>query len=199
MKNLKSIALLFIIMLVSCTKKDNPTAIPASANNFPEENPLSGYLNATGFNEKTDAIQVTTGALECGYGFKPKFKGKINAFVVKIPLENTTLKVTLWDIATQTAIKTETINATAATEVVKIITPIELQKDKEYGISINTTTFYNHERTNGTAATYPVAAGNLEITRFANLLTALNTSTLPTTEDKSYYAGDVSFKFQRTE
>jgi hypothetical protein len=194
---IKSLLLIFIIALatsfISCSKSDK--------NGSGEENVLEGYLAKTGFNQKSDVAEFEpAGArVELGYGFIPRVKGKINSFSVKVPEASNNLKVTLWDLDTKQVIATETVTVEAGKELTKTINPITLTKDKEYGISINTSTAYGHAKNDGSITTYPFTVGNIEITGFAVAITGTDTPTLPNIKEDRFYIGDVSFKFQKTE
>jgi hypothetical protein len=69
------------ILLVSCSKKDEPIVATPMAS---EQDPLNDYLIASGFNEMTESI-VNNFDRELGYSFIPLVNGKITAIVVKIP------------------------------------------------------------------------------------------------------------------
>jgi hypothetical protein len=113
MKTVKTTFALFAITLfassilfISCSKKDEPIVTPTQA---PEQNPLAGYLAATGFDQVT-SNNINLINSEFGLSFKPLVNGKITAFVVKIPDVNATLRMTIWNKTAGTVLKTETIN-----------------------------------------------------------------------------------------
>jgi hypothetical protein len=199
MKTLKTKILLLAITLfassllfISCSKKDEPILTPTQA---PEQNPLAGYLAATGFDQVT-SNNINLINSEFGLSFKPLVNGKITAFVVKIPDVNATLRMTIWNKTSGTVLKTETINyATAGLEVTKEITPLDIFAGTEYFVTFNSGDWYNRRRTNGSNATYPITVGDISITgySYANGLA----QTLPDSPQLSYYGGDISFKFQK--
>ena len=195
MKTLKTIFSLLIIAIftISCSNDDDNGA------KYSEENPLDIYLSATGFSQKAVDVK-NSGIYEYGFSFKPTVTGKINAFIVKIPDVNPALRLTIWDAATKTVIKSELINVpTANVTVEKSITPIALQKDKEYFFTINSDDWINRTKTDGSAATYPIVAGNITITGYAYISSTAAETIFPTNVRNTYYAGDMTFKFQQTE
>ncbi|MEN2399846.1 DUF4082 domain-containing protein [Flavobacterium sp. MC2016-06] len=196
MKTLKIFLTLFAaaIFSISCSSDNDSDSIKYS-----EENPLDAYLAATGFSQKASDIKNSS-FYEYGFSFKPTVTGKINALIVKIPDVSTSLKVTLWDAAAKTIIKSEIVVVpTANVTVEKTITSIALTKDKEYYLTVNSNDWINRTKTDGTNATYPVTAGNITITGYGFVVTTEGNPIFPTTFPKTYYAGDVSFKFQQTE
>ncbi|TCN60845.1 hypothetical protein D0809_02975 [Flavobacterium circumlabens] len=197
MKTLKTLFFLLSIALItfSCSSDDDkPEPIK-----YAEENPLDAYMAGSGFSQKAVDVK-NSGIYEYGFSFKPTVTGKINALVVKIPDVNPTLRITVWDAATKTVIKSEVINvATANVTVEKAITPIALTKDKEYFFTVNSDDWINRTKTDGSAATYPIVAGNITITGYAYISSTAAETIFPTNARNTYYAGDMSFKFQRTE
>jgi uncharacterized protein DUF4082 len=194
MKILKKSLLILCVaaIAISCDKDDDNNNTPV----YQPESPLQGYLTTSGFNQETDEI-VNGGDYEYGYRFRPTVTGAITAISVKIPDVNEALRVTIWDVATQEPIKTETFNVTSSgVAVVKAISPLALTKDKEYLISINSADYYEHYKTDNSNATYPISVGNIQITGYAFSNGLLQT--FPATTDPSYYAGDVNFTFLRT-
>jgi len=197
MKTLKTIIALFTISIfaISCSSDDDkPEEVK-----YAEENPLDAYMAGSGFSQKAVDVK-NSGIYEYGFSFKPTVTGKINALIVKIPDVNTALRITLWDAATKTVIKSETVNvATANVTVEKAITPIALTKGKEYFFTVNSDDWINRTKTDGSAATYPIVAGNITITGYAYISSTAAETLFPTNARNTYYAGDMTFKFQQTE
>lgn len=136
--------------------------------------------------------------VELGLEFAPLVKGKINSLVVRIPDVNNILKVTLWDKASQTALKTETLNIAVANKLYTFdIEDITLTKNKTYIISFNTNDATDRLRNNSTDATYSITSGNIRIDGFKRKFSA--TPIFPTETISYGYAGDLSFNFQQTE
>lgn len=181
------------LFAISCNK-DEDTPTPEVVVAAPQ-NPLANFLATAGFDQRT-LIYINDGDYEFGYSFIPQVNGKITAVVAKIPDVHLAMRVTIWDKATQNVLRTETIDITTAnTETTKDIVPIDLTKDKEYFISFNSNDYYRHSRTDGKNTTYPITVGDLKITSYAWFSGA--TQIFPTANDASYYAGDLSFKFQK--
>ena len=191
-KYYKIFLFLFLALAVSNCRKDDDEPTPII---YPEENPLAAYIANTGFSVKDDFINA--GDYEFGLVFSPNVNGKIKAITTKLPEANANLRVTIWDFDTKSVLITEIINVTAAnTAISKSIAELPLVKDKKYLISMNSNDWYNREKPGGTAATYPVTAGNIKFTEY--LWKSGATQTFPTNPDDTYYAGDLSFVFQQT-
>jgi len=194
MKN--SILLLLLVAataLSSCSNDDDTQTPPF----FQQENPLSGYLAAANFTDKITYIDDNNN-YEMGYMFTPKVKGQLNALVINTPDIVTALRVTIWDVATQLPIRTESVNVTAAnTNTTFPIPPVLLQKDKGYAITMNTSDYYCWKQPNQSAVDYPFMVGNISVD-FA--LINMGPAQLYPTDGMAVnaYFGNVSFKFQRT-
>lgn len=184
---------LFTITFASCSKDDEPTPAPVVV--IPEQNPLLGYLAASGFDQKTTNY-VNSGDYEFGYSFVPLVNGKMTAIVAKIPDAHLGMRVTIWDKVAGTVIRTENIDITAAnTEVTKAITALDLVKDTEYFITFNSNDWYDHRKTDGSNVTYPFTVGDIKITSYS--YKSGTAQAIPNTPQTNYYAGDCSFKFQK--
>ncbi|MFM9988732.1 hypothetical protein [Flavobacterium sp.] len=193
MKTIKTtIAILAIaILAISCSKDDEPTPVVV----IPEQNPLAGYLTASGFDQKL-TNRVDSGDYEFGYSFTPLVNGTMTAIVAKIPDTHIGMRVTIWDKIAGTVLRTETIDvATAGVEVTKVITALSLIKDKEYFITFNSNDWYDHRKTDGTAVTYPFTVGDIKVTGYS--FASGTAQAIPNSPQTTYYAGDVSFKFQK--
>ena len=185
------LSLLTNIILPSC-KKDEPQAVV-----YPVEDMFVGYLAATGFEQNSSPYTDINDA-ELGLEFTPLVTGKITILTVKIPDERQSLRVTIWQkYPTPTVIRTENLNiATANTTFEFDIPDLELTKDTTYAISMNTNDYYEYQKNAGANATYPVTVGNINIQGFGYKLTT--DQLYMTAFSSSFYAGNASFKFQRT-
>ena len=111
-------------------------------------------------------------------------------------VNNTGMRVTIWDKIVNAVLRTETINITTANTVTtKTITALDLLKNKEYFITFNSNDRYKREKTNGSNATYPIAVGDILITGFS-YQNGLSQS-MPIYSVSNYMSGDCSFKFQK--
>ena len=181
------------IITISCSKDDPvPTAVlPVLV--APEQNPLPGYLIATGLSQITP--NVNSSDYEMGFSFIPLVNGKITAVVVKIPDARLSMRVTFWDKTTATPIRTQTFNfPTTGVELTQPISPLDLVKDIEYLISLNTNDWYEHRKPIGNAV-YPVTVGNIKITGYSFIIRT--TQVMATITPTTIYEGDCSFKFQK--
>jgi hypothetical protein len=182
-----------ILLFISCSKDDNPAQAPVVYN---EENPLQAFLTSSGFNQVSTPGSAPSDLI-AGMSFKPTVKGKINAILVTLPLVNNNLKVSFWDNATGALLQQEIVNVSSAnTEFVKLITPLQLEKDKTYVISMQTNSAYVRSRADQANAPYPVTAGNIQILAYRE---GTNLSAIPSLSYYNAYGGDCSFKFQQTE
>jgi hypothetical protein len=184
----KSVLLVLLTMAIfSCRKKD-----PV----YTEESFSEGYLNQTGFLEVTTP-GINSSDFEMGLEFKPTVNGKITSLLVKLPDARTNLRITIWDKATKLPLRTEIVNVAAAnTQYNFDINDFELQKDKEYAISMNSNDYYLRRKTSGASVVYPIAIGNITILGFGYGLGVAQTY-LPRKDD-GYYGGDCFFKFIQT-
>ena len=192
----KSIVFLtLLIFTFSCSKDDAP-APETPAVLAPLQDPLPEYLAVTGFDQKVTEIIDEPSYAERGFSFIPLINGKITAIVVKMPsVNNTGMRVTIWDKIANAVLRTETINITTANTVTtKTITALDLLKNKEYFITFNSNDRYKREKTNGSNATYPIAVGDILITGFS-YQNGLSQS-MPIYSVSNYMSGDCSFKFQ---
>ncbi|WP_310557377.1 hypothetical protein [Flavobacterium sp.] len=181
------------VFTISCSK-DDPAPIPPVVL-APLQDPLAGYLAASGFDQKS-TNQVNLTDYEFGYSFIPLVNGKMTAIVAKIPDVHAGMRVTVWDKVAGTVLRTETIDITAAgVEVTKAITPLDLVKDKEYFLTFNSNDWYDHRRTDNANVVYPFIVGDLKITSYS--FTSGSTQTMPNSPQLSYFAGDCTFKFQK--
>lgn len=177
--------------MTNCSKDDDPAPV---AN--PEVNPLAAYLTTTGFNQVT-TNQINLSSYEFGLSFIPNVNGKITALVVKIPDANPTLRITIWNKTTATVLKTETINyATAGVEVTKAIDALNVTAGTEYFVTFNSNDWYDRRKTDSSNITYPVTVGDISITSYAYRTGAAQA--MPNTPTLNYYAGDISFLFQKS-
>ncbi len=189
MKKIMNIfVLLLIITMVSCKKDKDPVVEP-------EQNPLAGYLTASGFDQKI-SNQVNASDFEFGFSFTPLVNGKITAIVAKIPDVRAGMRVTIWDKATAAILRTELMDINSSgVEVKKTISPLDLVSTKEYFITFNSNDWYDHRKTDGLSVTYPFTVGDIKVTSYSYKGGA--TQTLPNISPTNYYAGDCSFIFQK--
>ena len=196
-KILLKLALLLSLSLsvTYCSKDDDPAPTPVEPVLAPLQDPLAGYLTASGFSQK-NVDNVNNGDYEFGYSFIPLVNGKMTAIVAKLPASRLAMRVTIWDKVTSAILRTETIDvATANVEVTKQITALDLVKDKEYFISMNSNDWYNRSKTDNSSVTYPFTVGDIKITSYA--FGNGTSQTMPIASQTTYYAGDCSFKFQK--
>jgi hypothetical protein len=184
-----------LTLSLSCSKDEDPVVVlptPIVA----EQNPLAGYLAASGFNQSfTNFVNDTD--YEFGFSFIPLVNGKMTAIVAKIPDAHLAMRVTIWDKVAGTVIRTEIMDiTTAGVEVTKVITALDLVMNKEYFITFNSNDYYNYRRTDNANVTYPFTVGDIRITSYS-YRTGTNQE-MPNIPQFGYYGGDLSFKFQKS-
>ncbi len=195
-----TIAILVLsIFAISCSKD----ADSQSDKVFDTQNPLAGYLETSGFTV-LHAISIDAPnslGTEFGLTFMPLRSGVINSFVVKTPGVNLDMRITIWDKAAATIVRTELINVPEKnSEVVVNIPPIALVKNKEYVFSWKTTSCFILRKPNNQDANYPVTIQDIKIISFKKTNIGANTPyTMPSTPVLQFYNGYSSFNFQPTE
>lgn len=190
-----------IILLASCSN-DNESIESNQSNpnqiSFEEENPLPSYLNVTGYNEQTTLYTNTIQEKEIGFFFKPLKKGKINSLVVKLPSTDSNLEVRIRDLLAHTIVRTEFINVnTANSEIVKNIVPLELEKNRDYAITMITNNYYAKSKVNLGIMNHPITIGNFKIN--GSYLSNCDPSNPSFITLIGIYNGDCSFNFLPTE
>ena len=192
MKTLKTIIAILALSLFtfSCSKNE----IPAPAAVAPLQDPLPEFLSVSGLSQKVSTTD--TSIFEQGFSFVPLVAGKMTAIVVNIPAANSSLRVTIWDKASGTALLTELVNITAANvDITKNITPLSLDKDKVYIISFNSGPTYRRTKSDNSVVLYPITVGDIKIT--AVFIKAGTAQTIPSAASANVFYGDCSFKFQK--
>ena len=198
MKNyIKNFVLFFTaIAFFSCSSDDDVK----NETTFTEENFFAGYLQATGFDEEVEVVELPNfiEGSEFGLDFTPKSKGKITALKVKLPTVSPTLRITIWNKQTNAILRTEVLNvATANTELTFDVPDIELIKDNQYAITMNTTHYYSRKNTANESVNYPILVGNIQINAYK--FNFGSSQTYPTEVGDNFYDGDLSFDFLQIE
>jgi Domain of unknown function (DUF4082) len=190
-KYLVFVACAISLAFTQCKKKVTAPVV------YKDENSYQTFLQQSGLNQSVQVSNNMAGNMYIdGYSFKPLKKGVIKAVVVKIPEANSNLVVSLWDIATANAIKTEVINVSAAnTETTKSIDPITLLAGKEYIISMHTKQDFIRTKSPYSAVDYPITVGNITVTR--GWFNQSNFNEMPTIQLDNILYGDISFIFQQ--
>lgn len=185
------VAILFLsLFAISCSNDDGDKP------SYAVENPLEAFHTAAGFTQTTNFIN--SGMYEFGLAFSPNVAGVMKEITVKLPDENPTLRVTIWDYDAQTVLRSEIINvATADVAVTKVISNLTLVKDKKYLITMNSDDWYKKHKTDNANATYPIMAGNIKFWEYRWM--GGTAQVFPTNVSLNYDGGDLSFNFQQTE
>lgn len=188
------VAIVFFVF-ESCSKTETPA--PPTVKVYPEENFSESYFSTTGLNEKI-IPKININAVEMGTGFAPIVKGKITAIRVKLPVVNNNLRVTIWDNELLTVLQIVTVNvALANTIITQDIPDLDLIKNREYTISMNSDDWFEHTKLDNSALIYPFVIGNIKILNYKQYVTTYQF--FPVNQFPALYTGDLSFDFQRTE
>jgi hypothetical protein len=194
----------FFLMIISCSNEDVNIETMAESlelpvdTNFTDENPLPTFLSATRYNEHQVLCSNTRVFDEVGFKFKTLEKGIVNSLIVKIPIVNSNLIVTLTDSYSNQVIRTESLNViTANTPTLKNIVPLELEKNKTYYITMRTNNYYKRFRSDFSQPQYPVSVGSITI--ITPVTTAFSPDGVSFGGSGNFYSGDCSFTFLRTE
>lgn len=197
---MKSILIILSIVLFSCNKNEDN---PAQSKIYPEENPIAEFITATRINEFGAIVNTSsTSPKEIGFSFKPLVSGNLNSVFLRIPDIGDSVRITIWDVATRFPIYTgDNIKnlSNKASGNIFIINPIKLIKNKEFMITMNTTSYYEYRRNDYSNINYPVTNGNILITGFYYAITPNGNRVFPLNSYQNLFQGNVSFNFQRTE
>lgn len=188
-----------LLLVLSCSKDE--TKIEPVV--YQEEDFLDGFLTASLFKNLTTNV-INSNDYELGTEFIPLLKGKITSINVKLPEANNALRVTIWDLNTGVKLKTVLVDVVTRNTIINLdIEDINLIKNNEYAITMNSNDWYTHRKNRETfgVATppviYPFTVGNIKIIGSKTLLGTAQT--YPTTVFNEEYRGDLSFNFLRTE
>jgi hypothetical protein len=191
---MKKIILSIVILaaVASSCKKDKED-VPIV---YAEENFYSAFLVQTGFSEKERNFNGLIDS-EMGFTFKSSVKGSINSLIIKMPFQNSNMRVTIWDATTREVLLTNNITTLVNnTENIIPISPFIIEKDKLYFIFFNSKHCIIRTKTNGSNVTYPFKIGNISIVSVNFKDT--RTQSYPTEILTNRYFGDLSFNFQQT-
>ena len=189
-----ALVLLLAVSITNCSKDDAPAAQSNPPAVAAEQNPLAGFLTASGFNQTTSTMADVSN-FERGLSFIPLVDGKMTAIVIKTPRARTGIRVRIWNRTNGELLRTEGIDIpTANVETTKAIEVINLTKGTEYILCFNVNDIYVREKTNGSDAAYPFTIGDIKISGYYQ---GLFDAGIPTTSVFRFYAGDCSFKFQK--
>ncbi|WP_124640914.1 DUF4082 domain-containing protein [Amniculibacterium aquaticum] len=195
MKTTLFIYAFMVLGFLSSCRSDDPTPVPVV---YPEENSLSGLMTSTGFDQKNTDMGIVGTYFEYGMVFSPSYNGVLKSFVINIPKAESNVRITLWDTTTMTVVHSLTIASVAAntTTYATPSGPIALAKDKKYTLTMNTYSYHYRERNDGASITYPIAVGSIVYHNY--VWDSGSAQVYPASTANFYYAGDLSFIYQRT-
>lgn len=161
------------------------------------ENPLLGYLSATRFNERVVGFGEGDG-YQMGLSFRFLHAGVLSALTLKLPFDREDVRINLWDATERRILKTYTV--AIAPKAIEVVLPIEdfaVHADKTYTLSYEGNAYYYWNRKDESAAGYPVSVGSIVLTGYS--WTALRSANVgyPDVFELHYYAGDLSFVYER--
>lgn len=190
-------AILLIAGLASC-KKDDSEVITNTVN-VPAKQIETGGINQTFFLNGPYTITASgSGAYEYGTKFAVTQNGKALRLGCKMPASGA-YRVTLWDMATSTAIGQATVTqAQNQTMTFASITPVDLTTGKDYLVSIYSTGAWNEVRvTGGGNIPYPITIGSIILKGYQwRSAPSASPAVMPTTAETSYNAGLADIEFQ---
>ena len=190
MKNFKiMMTVLLVTLLFSCSSNDDEET-PAV---YEEQNFLSGFLEKAEFDQSN--LMFTGYPLYFGFSFTPLVEGKINSFVIELPLNDEFAEIILWDKTSESVVYTKEINVIGNEELIVEIDPIYLVKDKEYVLSVYSMSSLFRKNSADQDANFPIVEGDIKINHSAF---DDDPSVMPDSVEYGLYFGDVSFNFQRT-
>ena len=195
MKKISLVGLLFMAILLGCKKDKTEQDIVYS-----EENTFENLRTSIAQNSTINNVLNSAYYFEVGSSFKSLVKGNIKTLYVRIPDTSSILIVTIWDKSTQAKLLQTTVNITNSnTERVLDITPIAIEPNKEYIISMKTNDYYLYKKSGSTLISYPFTSGNIIYTATVSA-DPLTPGVMPTTAfNQGTYFGEVHFKFQQTQ
>lgn len=208
MKNIfKKFNLLIIalFLITSCSKSDAPVPVkPISYNE--EDTPVSTLEQSLiGHSDFEDFISANGPALNFGFEFKSKVKGKINSVSIKLGTVVINLQIFVFDATTKEILGVGTLTTIINDKVsVNLTSPIIIEKDKSYIVSalINPlNVIKTRKRDLSDLVVFPYTNfGNISILNSRTRLTLDPNESFPNTDSKKvWYRTGLDFKFQQTE
>ncbi len=180
-----------MIYITSCSK-DNSIA----SSIYPEENFLKEYLKNAEFNQNP-TVENYIDLTEYFLDFSPTVNGQINSLVIKAPVNQSQIEVSIVDVTRNEYLLTIQVDLIAGQALTKKIDPILIEKNNVYKMVVDYKDCYEYKTTNNQEINYPVKAGNINVTKFGVRHIRSAVEYLEIT--KTRYAGEFSFNFQRSE
>ncbi|MBL7827231.1 MAG: DUF4082 domain-containing protein [Saprospiraceae bacterium] len=172
-------------MLLFCAKDKNEV----------EESPFFEFFNDASI--QIDTVEQASDSWEYGFTFTPQKSGKVTKFGIKIPA-NGDYSVTFWDLSDGTArpVRTHSVSSSALHEEADLSIPeIFLEKDKKYGITVRSNSFYRITKPGNGAFTFPRTVGNIRIDSFNEGINNSSTPEFPTSTNDTRVAPCVNVIF----
>ena len=186
MKTISILSMAVVFLFVACSD-DDKSSKPAGYD------PLEDYLTEAGLIPQDTLVDA--GDYEFGISFRAAVPGNITAVVVKLPDNETNIRVTIWDAETETVLRTETVSTVKAhKEKTMSIDPLPLEADHDYMITFNSDDWYDFEREDGEPVVYPIEAGPISVLGYSYFTGV--TQSFPNSPQDTYYAGNLSFLFK---
>jgi hypothetical protein len=174
---------------------------------YAEENPFPAFLAALGTNPPSPVQVINAGPMvERAWVFTPTATGTINAVTLRLPRDTVNVRMTIWDVATATALKTIIIPSITGggTVTQSLDVPLPLTKNKQYALSYNSIFYYERQPSGTGKFPYPFTTGNIRIDEYRHSDSFGQGSSAQVFPDASHifnnsYHGDFSFVFLRTQ
>jgi hypothetical protein len=181
--------------MISCKKSNTDVAAIV----YPKEATYQNFIADVAQNSTLQSVTNASQFFENGVAFKTLVTGQIKTLYVKIPDTSAALLITIWDKTTQAKIFQTTVAiAISNTEKAVDISPIVIEKNKEYVISIRTNDYYLRKKTGGTLINYPFISGNVIYTATMNDNASMQAFPNVYYNQGSFFS-EVYFKFQQTQ
>jgi hypothetical protein len=192
--------LLLVIVVTSCKKTKTVTNnVTITDTVTAVEMPVQSILKKAILFD-TDLV-VNAGNYEIGAKFYSSDSGVITKLGLRSPIVNKAFAVSLWDVATETLIVTDSITVTDSAQFAYAsITPVHVSPNKAYIISYNNTVGgvaldYNVSQSKTTGGVqFPFADGDITFVSEDELSTS--TSVYPTNEYTNSFLATVDVVFQ---
>jgi len=199
-KNLLLIVLSFVAF--SCSN-DEETPEPSVLS---EQRVVAGFLKAANFNNSVNAKSDIYE--DYGMRFIPISNGVIKSIEIELPYADENIRVTLWDVASQTVLFSEIFDKVPRKKIaIKNITPYKLIKNKEYMISyLSNQCYLRYDKVEGTNVQYPILVGDVSVQGFnaaTHFYGEIDNTFFPwpscDASGHCQYWGNLDFVFQKTE
>lgn len=175
-----------LAFFVSCKENDTKPV---------EESPFFVFFDQSAIMIDTTPVSATT--WDYGFVFNPLVNGKITKLGVKLPVTGE-FTVVLWDLSgsTPVALKEQKISSTTIhTPAFVEVSPVAVQKDAKFGITVLANSFYRIQKQNASPFSFPLVVDNIRIVSFNEQMNQTGIAALPTVANDTRVAPCVNVVF----